>query len=130
MINRAVDPARRTVEVWCEIANPPVALRAGVFGTVSIQIDSVKNAVVVPTAAVQRNEGTGTGVVFVVDSKQIAHKHDVEIGIRQADRIQIRSGVAAGDSVITEGGYSLPDGAQVRLGGDTPKQAEKEGEKK
>ena len=35
VVSRAVDPAKRTVEVWCEIANPERRLRAGAFGSVA-----------------------------------------------------------------------------------------------
>ncbi len=71
----------------------------------------------VPLSSVQINEGTDTGVAFVVDRKQVAHKRDVQIGARQQDWIQIRSGIQPGELVITEGSYSLPDGAQVQAGG-------------
>lgn len=118
VVNRAVDPARRTVEVWCEIANPPAAFRAGVFGSLSVETASIKGAIVVPIAAVQVNEGTETGVSIVVDDKRIAHRKDVQIGVRQQDRIQIRSGLQAGELVITEGGYALPDGTEVQMASD------------
>jgi HlyD family secretion protein len=117
VVNRAVDPARRTVEVWCEIAAPPPAVRAGVFGSLSVQIASVKSAVVVPAPAVQINEGTETGVVFVIDEKQVAHRREVQVGVAHQGQVQIRSGIQAGELVVTEGAYSLPDGAQVRAGG-------------
>ena len=123
VVNRAVDPARRTVEAWCEIANPPASLRAGVFGSVAIQTASIRGAIVVPTPAVQVNEGTDTGVVFVVDSKQIAHKREVKLGSRTSDRVQILSGVQPGEPVVTEGGYALPDGTEVKTGGEGRKEA-------
>ncbi len=116
VVNRAVDPARRTVEVWCEIPNPPASLRAGVFGTLSVEITSIKGAIVVPTAAVQINEGTETGIAIVVDEKRIAHRRDVQIGVRQQNQIQVRSGLQPGELVVTEGGYALPEGTEVRMG--------------
>lgn len=124
LINRAVDAARRTVEVWCEIQNPPVSLRAGVFGSLSVETASIKDAIVVPVAAIQMNEGTDTGVAFVVDQKRIAHKREVQIGARQQDRIQIRSGLQPGEVVVVEGGYSLPDGTEVRTGPETKQDAQ------
>jgi HlyD family secretion protein len=123
VVNRAVDPARRTLEVWCEIANPPTSLRAGVFGSVSVETASISGAVVVPAAGVQLNEGTATGVAFVVDDKRIAHRREVQVGVRHQDRIQIRSGVKAGEQVVIEGGYALPDRSEVRIGGDSAKGA-------
>ncbi len=113
VVNRAIDAARRTVEVWCEIANPSASLRAGAFGTVSIQLSIIKAAVVVPIAAIQVNEGTDTGFAFVVDAKHMAHKRDVQIGIRQQDRVQVRSGLHPGEFVVTEGAYAMPDGVEV-----------------
>ena len=52
VVNRAVDPARRTVEVWCEIPRPPPDLRAGAFGEVRI-LTATARGVVVPQPAVQ-----------------------------------------------------------------------------
>ncbi|MEO8129675.1 MAG: efflux RND transporter periplasmic adaptor subunit, partial [Bryobacteraceae bacterium] len=80
VINQAVDPARRTVETWCEIPKPPPSLRAGLFGQVSVASGSVQKAAVVPAAAVQFDEGTHNGFVLVVDRKNIAHKKEVEGG--------------------------------------------------
>ena len=125
VINRAVDPSRRTVEIWCEIAHPPLSLRAGVFGNVRIRTGTIPRAVIVPAAAVQFAEGTRNGVLFVVDPRHIAHKREVETGIAFEDKVQIVKGVAAGEQVITEGAYSLPDGAQVTLPGEKP-QGEKQ----
>jgi multidrug efflux pump subunit AcrA (membrane-fusion protein) len=120
VVSRAVDPARRTVEVWCEIPKPSMALRAGMFGTVRIQTGSIANAVIVPEPAVQFQEGTRNGVVFVVDEKHIAHKRDVEAGATFEGKVHIRKGIQAGEQVVTEGGYSLPDGAKVLLPGEKP----------
>jgi multidrug efflux pump subunit AcrA (membrane-fusion protein) len=118
VVSRAVDPARRTVEVWCEISKPPALLRAGAFGTASIEVAAIRGAIVVPAAAIQVNEGTDTGSVFVVDGKHVAHKRDVQMGVRLEDQVEIRSGLNAGDLVVIEGGYGLPDWAQVRLPGE------------
>ena len=126
VINRAVDTARQTVEVWCEIQRPPIALRAGVFGTLRIQTGSIAQAVVVPESAVQFQEGTRTGAVFVVDDKHIAHKRDVEAGITLDGRVQIQKGIQAGEQVVIEGGYSLPDGVQVQLPGEKPERDKKQ----
>lgn len=115
MVSGAVDTARRTVEVWCEIPNRGRTLRAGTFGNVTIRTGTAPEAVVVPLLAVQFSEGTNTGTVHVVDSAQIAHSVSVVAGERAGDRVQIVHGVKAGDEVIVEGGYGLPDGTQVQV---------------
>ena len=110
----AVDMAKRTVEVWCEAANDERRLRAGAFGNVTITTGRSPNSVVVPLPAVQFSEGTRFGSVYVVDAKQVAHKVEVETGERPQGNVQVTKGLSAGDLVIVEGGYGLPDGTLVR----------------
>lgn len=126
VVNRAVDLQRRTVEVWCEVRQPPAWVRVGMFGTATIFTGQVQNAVLVPKAALLREEGTTDGTVFVVDDKKIAHKRDVSLGASMGDQVQVASGVKAGETVVMEGAYGLPDKAQVTLKGSGPKKEEKE----
>ena len=114
VVNRAVDPAKRTVEVWCEASNSERRLRGGAFGNVTITTGTVPNSVVVPISAVQFAEGTRSGSVYVVDDKQVAHKVEVETGERSQGSVQVTKGLNAGALVIIEGGYGLPDGTQVK----------------
>lgn len=128
VINRAVDTLRRTVEVWCEIPRPPLALRAGLFGTVRIQTGSIGQATVVPEAAVQFQEGTRKGIAFVVEG-HTAHKREVEAGVTLDGKVQVLKGIKPGEQVVTEGGYSLPDNATVLLPGEKPPEDKKEDKK-
>jgi len=114
VVNRAIDPAKRTVEVWCEMPNSDRKLRAGAFGSVTITTGAVPNALVVPIGAVQFAEGTHSGSAYVVDAKEVAHKVEIETGERSQGNVQVTKGLNAGDLVIVEGGYGLPDGTQVR----------------
>jgi HlyD family secretion protein len=115
VVNTAIDPAKRTVEVWCEIPNSGHKIRAGAFGNTTILTGTAAQATVVPLPAVQFSEGTKAGSVYVVDDKRIAHKVEVETGARDEGRVQITKGVNPGDSVVVEGGYGLPDGTQVQV---------------
>lgn len=114
VVNRAVDLARRTVEVWCEIASPGPALRAGVFGTLTILTGSALKSIVVPKEAVQFEEGTTKGVVWVVGAGKHVTRREVETGGLFKGRVRILSGLKAGETVVVEGGYGLPDGTEVR----------------
>ncbi len=53
---------------------------------------------------------------MVVDAKNIAHQRDVQAGETVGDVVHILEGVKPGEIVVTEGSYSLPDGAQVKTG--------------
>ncbi len=121
VINRSVDLARRTVEVWCEIPNTSRQLRSGVFGSLSILTGTAPQSVVVPLTAVQFKEGTRSGWVMVVDEKRAAHKREVEAGEIIEGKVQIKQGLRPNELVIIEGGYGLPDGAEVRFGQEKSK---------
>lgn len=120
VVNRAVDPQRRTVEAWCEIANGDRKLQANVFGAVTISTGRLSNATVVPVSAVQFNEGTRTGSLLVVDSSMIAHLRNVEAGETVGDIVPILKGVEPGETVVIEGGYGLPDKTQVQVAKAAP----------
>jgi hypothetical protein len=56
----------------------------------------------------------GTSVVTVVrDGK--AHEIEVKLGLKTEDHVQIVRGFSAGEWVVTEGGYGLPDNCPVRI---------------
>src|SRR5437773_961533 len=47
--------------------------------------------------------------------RSVAHEVKVTTGIRSAGRTQITSGLAGGETVVTQGNYGLPDGTKVAL---------------
>jgi len=123
-VSPAVDPQGTTLEVWVQAANPGEKLRPGGTVHVTINAETVRNAVVVPlTALLPSSEGGSS--VFVVGQDMVAHEHKVQVGIRTSEQAQILSGLDAGTRVVIAGGLGLPDGAKVKLAEDS-----KEPEKK
>lgn len=114
VVSPALDPNSTTVQVWVETDNRGGRLKPGATVAVSIVTQTVKNALVVPTAAVLA-ASDGTNSVMVIGADQIAHAVVVKTGIRQADEVQILSGLQAGQQVVTQGAYGLPDGAKVTI---------------
>lgn len=115
VINEAADPQRRTVEVWCEIPNPLRELKAGMFGNVTISVGNANHSIVLPASAVLFQEGSAKGTVVIVDPQHVAHVREVDAVSAPNGRVRVLRGVIAGDTVVTEGGYGLPDGTQVTL---------------
>jgi RND family efflux transporter MFP subunit len=115
MVNQAVDPARRTIETWCDIPNPKHALRGGVYGQVQIVTGISPKSILIPVAAVQFLEAAKKGFVMVVGDKNIALKKDVETGETYEGKVQIKNGLTEKDLVIVQGAYELPEGTQIRL---------------
>jgi multidrug efflux pump subunit AcrA (membrane-fusion protein) len=85
---------------------------------VEILTGTTPQSVVVPREAVEFVSGTRKGVVRVVDEAKIAHRREVEGGEIFDGKVQIVQGLVAGEVVVVEGGYGLPDATEVRLLGD------------
>jgi HlyD family secretion protein len=124
LVSPALDPGSTTIEVWVEAKKPNPALRPGITVQVAMTVKTVKEAVVVPAAAVYKNpEGNGD-YVLVAGTDDKAHLKPVQVGIRNAEDAQIASGINAGDPVITSGGYAVPDGTKIKV--EKPEAPEKE----
>lgn len=110
-IGAAVDPASRAVAVRGRLTQPTRALRIGesVFGRIVTGLNP--RAVVIPLEALVP-EGDGYRV-FVVDSSGIALARAVTIGGRTESLVEILSGVAAGETVVTTGAYGVQDSSKI-----------------
>ncbi|HBB94206.1 MAG TPA: hypothetical protein DC054_02335 [Blastocatellia bacterium] len=127
LLSRSSDPTNRTVEVWVTLANGAGKLRANGAAQVTVFANSKNDAIVVPAAAVTLEASNADeGTVMVVDAQNVAHEKKVTVGIRAADKIEIVEGLSAGDIVVIEGNFALPDGTKVEIAKDEEK---KEGEK-
>ena len=114
IVSPAADPNSTTVQVWVQADNRDERLRAGQAVHVSIVAATLDGATLIPASAVLPN-AEGETIVLIVDDKSIAHEQVVQIGVREAEMVQIVSGVDPGQRVITVGGLGLEDKARVRL---------------
>ena len=128
LVSPALDPGSTTIEVWVQAAKPPDSLRPGMTVQISITAATAKDAVIVPNNSIfQSNDGAN---YVMVGSDNIAHQKNVQLGIRGIAETQITSGVNAGESIITTGGYGLPDKTKIKI--ETPETnegADKSGDK-
>ncbi|HUI74821.1 MAG TPA: efflux RND transporter periplasmic adaptor subunit [Candidatus Acidoferrum sp.] len=126
IVSPALDPNSTTVQVWVEAANPKARLKPGSTVGVRIVAKTVKDALIVPNAAIL-TAPDGSTSVMVIDKDQHAHQTAVKTGIREGELLQIVSGLHAGDHVVTQGAYGLPDGAKVQVSEPAaPKRSESE----
>jgi multidrug efflux pump subunit AcrA (membrane-fusion protein) len=114
LVSPALDPGSTTIEVWVEAAKPPDSLRPGMTVQISITAATAKDAVLVPKDSVFQSP-EGSSYVMLAGSDNIAHQKNVQLGIRGDPGTQIISGVSANDSVITSGGYGLPDKTKIKI---------------
>ncbi len=114
VVSPAVDPTTTTVQVWVRCANPGEKLKPGATVHVSIVAETIQDTIVVPATALL-NGDEGGQKVMVIDKDSVAHERMVAVGVRQGARVQIVSGVQAGDQVVTSGGLGLDDKAKVTV---------------
>jgi HlyD family secretion protein len=114
VVNQAVNPAQRSVEVWCTIPNSDGRLKGGTFGQVSVITATHSGAATAPLAAVQLEEGKPEGVAWVAGEDGKAHERKVTTGSVSNGWIEVLSGLQPGEAVVTEGGFGLSDGMAVK----------------
>ncbi len=103
-----------TSAVRIEFTGPERIIAAGAPAEAIVITRTVPDAIVIPAAALFQDDN-GTFHVFIVGDDGRAHRVPVTIGIRDQDQVQVTSGVASGDLVITSGGYALFDGLRVSV---------------
>jgi multidrug efflux system membrane fusion protein len=112
-LDNAVDSNTGTVWLKARFPNKGGALWPGALEAVLLQLDVEKNALVVPSSAVQ--SGQSGSVVWVVDSSKRAHAVKVVVE-RSSDSLTVlSSGVAEGVRVVTDGQLRLTDSVRVAI---------------
>ncbi|HEX8709665.1 MAG TPA: efflux RND transporter periplasmic adaptor subunit [Pyrinomonadaceae bacterium] len=101
----------RTMTVEAEVENGDGVLRPGQFATVRILEPQTSAALLVPARAVHTEAGTSH--LFVVNNGR-AEKRIVQVGQAEGDLVEIRTGIAEGEQVITSNIELLSDGTPVR----------------
>jgi multidrug efflux system membrane fusion protein len=108
-----IDPTTGTVRAKARFANADGQLFPNQFVNVSLLVNTLSRVVTVPLGAVRH--GAQGDFVFLLLPDKTAKLSVVSTGPSDNGRTVIRSGVNAGDTVITEGADRLEDGARVTL---------------
>ncbi|KZC00888.1 Multidrug resistance protein MdtA [Methylobacterium radiotolerans] len=104
-VNAALDPATNTAPARIELDNPQDLLRANLFVSVTVAAYVGRDGVTIPAAAVQQ---TDTGpIAFVRTAPDRFERRALTLGIQRTDWVEVRRGVAAGESVATAGSFGL-----------------------
>ena len=112
-ISPAIDEASRTLMVEAEVPNPQALLRPGSFANAAIVSSNADPAISIPSSALVTFAGVEK-VLTVKDGKVVEKR--VSVGRRERDRLEIVSGLAAGEQVIAQPG-NLVEGTAVRVAG-------------
>jgi len=116
-VGAVIDPATRTVMARADVSNPDGRLRPEMFAEITLLTDE-QSVLSVPRAAIQQ-VGSRT-VVFIVRGPRRFESREVVIAPTATEYVQVITGLAAGDEVVTQGSYTLKSEAlreQMPTGG-------------
>jgi multidrug efflux system membrane fusion protein len=111
-LDNKVNSQTGTIMLKAEFANANRALWPGQYVTAVLTLSTRPDAVLIPAVAIQTGQD-GT-FVFVVNPDQTVASRPVVAGVRVGEETVIEKGLAAGDTVVTEGQLRLVPGARVQ----------------
>jgi membrane fusion protein (multidrug efflux system) len=120
-VNPEVDPATRNVRVRATFPNHDGRLRPGMFGNVEVLSSDVRSVLIVPATAVLFAPYGDS--VFAIEEKKdpsgkaatVVRQKFVRVGERRGDFVEVTSGLAAGERIVSSGAFKLRNGAAVAV---------------
>lgn len=113
VIDNTVDTNTGTIKLKATFSNRDRLLWPGQFVQVTLALEATPNATVVPAEAVQA--GQNTQMIWVVKPDGTAESRPVKVGRTIEKRVIVESGVAPGETVVTDGQLRLAPGTRIRV---------------
>jgi membrane fusion protein (multidrug efflux system) len=111
-IEPKIDPSTRTLKLRAICTTNYKGLFPGAFANVELNLKQTDEAILIPTVAIVPEL---KGQLVYVFKSGVANPQKVEIGLREEKKVQIISGLAEGDTVITSGILQIRPGAKVKI---------------
>jgi multidrug efflux system membrane fusion protein len=112
-VDNQIDPTTGTVKLKAIFPNDDETLFPNQFVNVSLLLDTLHNATLIPQAGVQR--GAPGTYVYVIGAQQTVSVRKVTLGPGDATNTVITQGLKPGEMVVVDGADKLKDGAKVVL---------------
>ena len=117
-VDNAVDQTTGTIRIKGTFSNENRRLWPGQFVNVTVALTTDANAIVVPAAAIQA--GQQGSYAFVVKPDKTVDLRPVEVARTTLADIVVRSGLQAGETVVTDGQLRLVPGSRISVKGEDP----------
>jgi multidrug efflux system membrane fusion protein len=121
-LDNQIDTATGTVKLRAQFDNEDETLFPNQFVNAQLLVDTLHDATIIPTAAIQR--GAPGTFVYQVAADNTVTVRPVKLGPASGEKVSILSGLDVGDMVVVDGADKLREGAQVTL--PTAKDANKD----
>ena len=114
-INPTVNEADRSVRVVAEVENTSEQLKGGLFAKGRILTGKRTGVIKIPRIALLTWDVAAAKAEIFVVHENVAHRRTVRSGNMAGDQVEIISGLASGQLVITRGGFNVKDGDKVNV---------------
>ncbi|MFW6415020.1 MAG: efflux RND transporter periplasmic adaptor subunit [Thermodesulfobacteriota bacterium] len=111
-ISPSILGATRSILLKGKIDNQDKLLSPGAFASVKLALEERKDTLVIPEQALV---ATQEGYTVYTVNDGTANRKDVQIGLRKPGIVEIKSGLQAGEKVVSEGHINISDGDKVRV---------------
>jgi len=114
-ISPYIDTTNRTALIKAQVPNPKNDLKPGMFANLDLTLKIRDKAIVIPEAALFQLLDQDRARLFIVGADNTAQLREVKLGVHLPGRVEILSGVRAGEKVIVEGLQKIGPGSKVQL---------------
>jgi multidrug efflux system membrane fusion protein len=113
LIDNQIDQTTSTIRMKAQFANADERLWPGEFVRAHVLVETLKDAVTIPEAAVQRN--TDGLFVWVIKPDSSVDYRPIQGGPTKDGMTVVRSGLEAGERIVVSGQYRLKPGTKVEI---------------
>ena len=119
-VDNQIDATTGTVKLRASFANAASNLFPNQFVNIKLRVDTIQNAAIVPSSAIQR--GAPGTFVYLVKPDNTVTAQVVTLGPNDGERVAVTKGLEPGQVIVTDGADRLKEGAKVQVteGGAQP----------
>lgn len=117
-VSPTINPANRSVTVYLQVPNPGGQLKGNTFATGRIVAATLKDAIIVPTAAIRYVQGQTDPFVYRIVNEVVEHQ-PIKLGVvdEGSGIVQVTEGLQEGDRIIAGNVGAVGRGVRVRFAG-------------
>ena len=112
-LDNQIDVTTGTVRLRATFPNDDEALFPNQFVNIKLVVDTLHNATLVPSAAIQI--GAPGTYVYIANADSTVSVRPIKVGPSGGERVAVLEGLAPGDNVVVDGVDRLRDGAKIRV---------------
>jgi multidrug efflux system membrane fusion protein len=112
-VDNQIDPTTGTVKLKAVFANRESELFPNQFVNARLLVDVKKDAIIVPSAAIQRSPQGA--FVFVLNQDKTVAMRQIKTGVAQGGDTAVVEGLAVGEQVVVDGAERLREGSKVEV---------------